>query len=80
MVDLKVSASIVNKGYQEIEILGEVRNLILLEETISNEQIRWEKKNLFWIDPLDHYVWKSIQHTSPKLPPFILQVTKRPRT
>ena len=47
LVDLKVSASIVNKGYQEIEILGEVRNLILLEETISNEQIRWERKNQF---------------------------------
>ena len=78
--DLKVSATLAHKGFQQIEILGKTRKLLLLEETITNEQIRWEKKNLFWIDPLDHYVWKSIQHTSPKLPPFILQVTKRPRT
>ena len=77
--DLKVSATLAHKGFQQIEILGKTRKLLLLEETITNEQIRWEKKNLFWIDPLDHYVWKSIQHISPKLPPFILQVTKRPQ-
>ena len=56
--------------------------IILLDsndQPISNKQIRWEKKNLFWIDPSDHFVWKSIQHISPKLPPFILQVTKRPQ-
>ena len=60
--------------------LGYKDGYLLLEETISNKQIRWEKKNLFWIDPSDHYVWKSIQHISPKLPPFILQVTKRPKS
>ena len=79
LLDLRVSATLVNKGYQKVEILGQTRNLLLLEETISNKQIRWEKKNLFWIDPSDHFVWKSIQHISPKLPPFILQVTKRPK-
>ena len=77
--DLRMSVSLVNKGIEKVEILGKTRNLLLLEETISNEKIRWEKKNLFWIDPLDHYVWKSIQHISPKLPPFTLQVTKRPQ-
>lgn len=78
--DLRVSVTLVNKGYQKVEILGQSRNLLLLEESISNKQIRWEKKNLFWVDPSDHYVWKSIQHISPKLPPFILQVTKRPKS
>ena len=76
--NLKVEISLIKKGYQEIEILGKTRNLLLIEETLSNEQIRWKKKNLYWVDPSDFFVWKSIQHISPKLPPFVLQITKRP--
>ena len=76
--NLKVEISLIKKGYQEIEILGKTRNLLLIEEILSNEQIRWKKKNLYWVDPSDFFVWKSIQHISPKLPPFVLQITKRP--
>ncbi len=79
-MDLQVEVSIVNKGQQEIKILGEVKKLILIEESISNKEIRWTAKNLFWVDPEDHYVWKSIQYISPKLPSFTFQITKRPST
>ena len=78
LLDLEVKISIVNKGLQEIEILGEVKSLILIEESISNDEIRWNAKNLFWVDPKDYFVWKSVQHISPKLPSFTLQITKRP--
>ena len=78
LFDLKVSVSIENKGIQEIEILGEKRNLILIEETISSELIGWKEKNKFWVDPEDYFVWKSIQNISPKLPTFTFQITKRP--
>jgi len=80
LLDLQVEVSIVNKGQQEIKILGEVKKLILIEESISNKEIRWTAKNLFWVDPEDHYVWKSIQYISPKLPSFTLQIAKRPST
>ena len=80
LVDLKVSISIENKGIQEIEILGERKKLILIEESISGELIRWNEKNKFWVDPDDYFVWKSIQYISPKLPKFTIQVTKRPAT
>jgi len=78
MLDLRVNVSLANKGLQKIEILGEVKSLVLIEESISNDDIRWNRKNLFWIDPKDYFVWKSIQYISPKLPNFTLQVTKRP--
>ena len=78
LTDLKVNVSLVNKGTQEVEILGEVRNLILFEEKISNDVIRWSETNLYWVDPKDYFVWKSVQHISPKLPAFKLQITKRP--
>ena len=76
--DLKVSISIANKGIQEVEILEEKKKLILIEEIISSELIGWKEKNQFWVDPNDYFVWKSSQNISPKLPTFILQVTKRP--
>ncbi len=78
LMDLEVNVSILIKGMQEVEILGEVKTLILIEESISNNEIRWHRKNLFWIDPKDYFVWKSVQHISPKLPSFTLQITKRP--
>jgi len=78
LFDLKVSVSIENKGMQEIEILGEKRNLLLIEETIASEQIGWKEKNKFWVDPEDYFVWKSIQNISPKLPEFTFQITKKP--
>jgi hypothetical protein len=78
LIDLKVKISVVNKGVQEVEILGERKKLILIEESISSELIGWEEKNKFWIDPNDFFVWKSIQNISPKLPKFTFQVTKRP--
>ena len=78
LLDLQVKVSLVNKGPQEVEILGEVKSLILIEESISSDEIRWNAKNLFWVDPKDYFVWKSVQYVSPKLPSFTLQITKRP--
>jgi len=78
LLDLKVSISIENKGIQEIEILGERKKLILIEESISSDLIGWKEKNKFWVDPNDYFVWKSEQNISPKLPKFIFQVTKKP--
>lgn len=78
LLDLKVSITITNKGIQEVEILGERKKLILIEESISSEIIGWKEKNKFWVDPNDYFVWKSVQNLSPKLPKFTFQVTKRP--
>ena len=78
LLNLKVSVSITNKGVQEIEILGERMKLILIEESITSELIGWKEKNQFWVDPDDYFVWKSIQNITPKLPEFIVEVTKRP--
>ena len=78
LIDLKVTISIENKGMHEIQILGERKKLVLIEESISSELIGWKEKNKFWVDPIDYFVWKSEQNISPKLPTFIFQVTKKP--
>ena len=78
LLNLKVNVLITNKGLQEIEILGKSMKLILIEESITSELIGWKAKNKFWVDPDNYFVWKSIQNISPKLPEFIVEVTKRP--
>lgn len=75
--DLKLDVLIEKKNKEEITILETKRNLTLVEETLTNEYLGWKVKNRYWIDQ-EGFVWKSIQNLSPKLPPFIIEVTKKP--
>ena len=70
--------SLLVKGPEDIEILGRVRSLVLVEELITNKEINWTRRNKYWVDPDTFFVWKSIQHISPKLPEFVFEVTKKP--
>ena len=78
LLDLKTQNHLSNRGLENVSILGVERNLYLIEEDISNDYIMWKVKNKFWVDPKDFFVWKSVQHISPKLPEFIFEVTKKP--
>ena len=78
LLNLKAQVHISNRGLQSVSIFGVKRNLYLIEEDISNGYIGWKVKNKFWVDPKDFFVWKSVQHISPKLPEFLFIVTKRP--
>ena len=76
--NLRVEVSLLIKGTQDVELLGEVRSLVLVEELITSKEINWTKKNKYWVDPDTFFVWKSIQYISPKLPKFVFEVTKKP--
>ena len=54
------------------------KNLQLIEERIYASDIAWKEINKYWLDD-ENFVWKSIQHISPKLPPIRLEITKKPR-
>jgi hypothetical protein len=76
--NLRVEVSLSIKGPEDVELLRGVRSLILVEEIITNKEINWTKKNKYWIDPDNYFVWKSIQYISPKLPKLVFEVTKKP--
>ena len=76
--NLRVEVSLSIKGTQDLELLGKVRSLVLVEELVTSKEINWTKKNKYWIDPDTFFVWKSIQYISPKLPKFVFEVTKKP--
>ncbi|MDC0980028.1 YjbF family lipoprotein [bacterium] len=78
LYNLKVEVSLSVKESEDIEILGEVRSLILVEELVTSKKINWTKKNKYWVDPDTFFVWKSIQYISPKLPRVDFEVTKKP--
>ncbi len=65
-------------GLDEVDILGQKRQLMLIEETIYAAKINWSEKNKYWIDPVTKFVWKSKQYLSPKLPYIEIEVTKKP--
>lgn len=75
-VALKITTS--KKAMEVISILGYERDLILFEELVENEYISWKVINQFWVDKETGFVWKSVQTYAPNLPPFIMEVTKKP--
>lgn len=77
LVDLKVKSRIEMVGREKVVLINQEKTLMLIEEYIENEYLGWKVTNKFWVDDAN-FVWKSVQHISPKLPPFYIEVTKKP--
>ena len=76
--NLKVISKYSYKGKQYTELMFSNKNLNLIEEKISSNEIGWSETNFYWVDE-NSFVWKSIQNISPKLPEIHIEVTKKPR-
>lgn len=75
--DLRVEARLEKKGKEVVQVFRKDMELTLIEERIENQYIGWQETNKYWIDDTN-FVWKSEQFISPKLPKFVLEVTKKP--
>ena len=73
----KIMASVKNRQSIGTDLIVGKKQLFLLEEVINNEYTGWSETNKFWMDAKG-FIWKSIQHISPKLPPLHIEITKRP--
>ena len=76
--NLKVISSYSVNEEENVELFFDTKKLSLIEEKIIASQVNWSKTNKYWIDD-DNFVWKSVQHISPRLPEFYIEVTKKPR-
>jgi hypothetical protein len=74
---LPVTSVFTYHSYLEIDLLKGKTDLKQVNELISNQYLGWKNENKFWIDE-DGFIWKSKQYISPKLPPFYLEITKKP--
>jgi hypothetical protein len=77
LINMRVEAKRKFIGVEEVKFLGFEKKLNLIEEKITNDYIGWKEINKFWVDE-NMFVWRSEQYISPKLPKFIIQVTKKP--
>ena len=75
--DLEVINRLSYKGLRTVNLFIGKKPLYLFEETIVNDYLGWKKTNFYWVDK-EGFVWKSIQHVSPKLPSIQYEVTKKP--
>ena len=74
-LELNFSYNVLKK--EKITILERTRELVLVEEKITNDYLGWNFINQYWVDK-NFFVWKSIQTLSPKVPEFNIEVTKKP--
>jgi hypothetical protein len=73
-----VEGSISLNGKDTIEILGASLTVLTLVENCRSEDLDWRFKNIFWIDDATGFVWKSVQHIHPDLPPLTVEILRPP--
>ena len=65
-------------GPRKVRIVGLEFNTILIREQNSARSLNWKFENLYWVDPADGFVWKSIQHIARSFPPVQFEILKPP--
>jgi len=63
---------------ETLDILGERIATELWQERGAAARLDWEFTNLYWVDPVTGYVWKSRQAATPTLPPLEITIYRRP--
>jgi hypothetical protein len=64
-------------GRQNVDIIGDVHETLVVREHNHAHALRWRFVNRFWFDFATGYVWRSVQHFSPDLPPVEIETFKR---
>ena len=65
-------------GPRKVRIVELEFNTILVREQNSARGLNWKFENLYWVDPADGFVWKSIQHIARSFPPVQFEILKPP--
>ena len=75
--NLKVQVSVARIGITEVKLFNGYQELLMYEETIKNKSLGWKAINQYFYNE-EGILIKSKQSISPKLPPFYLEITKKP--
>lgn len=66
-------------GNESITILERQYDTLVVKEICSAPILDWEFENTFWVDIRTGFIWRSIQHFAPGLPPIDIEVLKPAR-
>jgi hypothetical protein len=67
-----LDARLVPGGLEDVEILGTVRRLRRIDESLSGQGVHFN--NRYWVDPDDGFIWKSRQYVAPDYPLELIQL------
>jgi hypothetical protein len=63
-------------GPTTISIAEISHNVLLVKERNEMAPEGWRFENSFWVDPRNGFVWRSIQHLAPEVPPVEIDILK----
>ncbi|MEW9624540.1 YjbF family lipoprotein [Rhodanobacter geophilus] len=63
--DVPVDATLTPAGRERIDILGEVHDVLRVDEQLAAPGLHHRATNHYWVDPHDGFIWKSEQHIAP---------------
>ncbi len=63
-------------GPRVIAILDIDFDTVLVRERNTSRTRRWSFDNFYWVDPVDGFVWKSLQHIVRDYPPIEMEILK----
>lgn len=79
---IRVTGTLERVGAEPVDILGKVRMLVHVRETLRGAQ--WKGENHYWVDPASGFIWKSQQMIAPgthlditQLKPYSLDLQRR---
>jgi len=76
--NLKVVSKYTSNKTSKEQLTFESKELLHVTEKVTSPIVGCDENNSYWLDK-NYFVWKSVQHISPRLPPIYIEVTKKPR-
>jgi hypothetical protein len=61
-----ISCKTVSMGHATITILGKAMDTVRADEACESSALGWTFRDSYWVDPQSGFVWRSIQHLTPK--------------
>lgn len=71
---VRVLARLVPMGTTRLTILGRVRRVLRVDETLDAPAAHDQTTNRYWVDPRDGFIWKSEQQVAPGLTLTLVQL------
>jgi hypothetical protein len=73
---VKGSLTLQGVGFEERLLWNEPVRLFRIEEQVSIPSMNYVYTNIYWKDPITHFVWESVQKWGPEVPTVHYQVVK----
>ncbi len=63
---VSISCKTVNMGRAAITILGKALDTVRADEACESNALGWTFRDSYWVDAQSGFVWRSVQHLTPK--------------